>query len=149
MKKTVYKEKRTKVEANWKYKPLEVLENDYWGELREEESYLITTCYQLRKKPLSELTIEDLRILIGQDLGLKYLIPLALDVLAENILAEGDFYEGDLLKAVLTCDPAYWIIETEDKARMTTIFENYTEFLKQEALNNKTVRDILKAFEQF
>lgn len=46
--------------------------------------------------------------MIGQNIGLKYLIPLALAELEKNILAAGDFYEGDLLKAVLTCNQEFW-----------------------------------------
>lgn len=49
-----------------------------------------------------------MRLLIGQDIGLPYLLPLALSVLRENPLAEGDMYEGDLLSAVLTRNPVVW-----------------------------------------
>jgi hypothetical protein len=52
--------------------------------------------------------------MIGQSIGLDYLIPMAIDVLIENILAEGDFYEGDLLKSVLTSDKSYWKKSTEN-----------------------------------
>ncbi|MET9917426.1 contact-dependent growth inhibition system immunity protein [Streptomyces sp. NPDC006435] len=49
-----------------------------------------------------------MRLLIGQDIGLPYLLPLALGVLRENPMAEGDMYEGDLLSAVLTRNPLVW-----------------------------------------
>lgn len=49
-----------------------------------------------------------MRLLIGQDVGLPYLLPLALKVLRDNPMAEGDMYEGDLLSAVLTRNPAVW-----------------------------------------
>jgi hypothetical protein len=62
----------------------------------------------LRRRPLNELTTEDLRLLIGQNIGLPYLLPLALEVLRDNPMAAGDFYEGDLLSAVLTRNPAIW-----------------------------------------
>ncbi|MCX4681869.1 contact-dependent growth inhibition system immunity protein [Streptomyces sp. NBC_01433] len=54
----------------------------------------------------SELTVEDMRLLIGQDIGLPYLLPLALEVLRENRMANGHMYEGDLLSAVLTSNPS-------------------------------------------
>ena len=106
-----YKEKRLKFENNWVTKSLENLEKDNWGTIPKNESYLVTTCHKLRKKPLNKFEIEDFRILIGQNLGLKYLIPLAIKILEKNILAEGHFYEGDLLKSVLTSDPDYWKVE--------------------------------------
>lgn len=77
----------------------------------DENSYLIVTCNNLHKKTLSEFCIEDLRIMIGQSIGLKFLLPLAIAELTKNILSEGHFYEGDLLKSVLTSDKNYWLSE--------------------------------------
>ncbi|WP_234380577.1 contact-dependent growth inhibition system immunity protein [Streptomyces sp. NRRL F-5122] len=62
----------------------------------------------MRRRPIGELTVEDMRLLIGQDIGLPYLLPLALKVLRDNPMAEGDMYEGDLLSAVLTRNPVVW-----------------------------------------
>ncbi len=62
----------------------------------------------MRRRPIGELTVEDLRLLIGQDIALPYLLPLALEVLRDNPMAEGDMYEGDLLSAVLTRNSAVW-----------------------------------------
>ncbi|MEP6613350.1 MAG: contact-dependent growth inhibition system immunity protein [Mucilaginibacter sp.] len=96
-----------KLEHNWRFKTLEHLEKDVWGP----DTYgsrLTSTIHQLRKKVLNDYTVEDLRITIGQQMGLPYLVPLAIEVLKENLFAEGDFYEGDLLKAVLTIDGKFW-----------------------------------------
>ncbi len=82
---------------------LEELENDVWPE-PDCESYLVTTCHRLRRKPLDEFTIEDLRIMIGQNIGLQYLVPLAIPRLKQKPLAEGDFFEGDLLLNVTRMD---------------------------------------------
>jgi len=82
---------------------LEEIEKDVWSEPKL-GSHLVTTCFALRKKPVDEFTIEDLRIMIGQSIGLPTLLPLALDRLRTEPLAEGDFYPGDLLRSVLTCD---------------------------------------------
>jgi len=67
------------------------------------DSHLVTTCYRLRKKPIGEFTVEDLRIMIGQKIGLEHLLPLAIAVLEREPLAEGDFYPGDLLTNVIAC----------------------------------------------
>ena len=32
-------------------------------------SYLVTTVHRLRRKPLADFTVEDLRIMIGQGIG--------------------------------------------------------------------------------
>ena len=47
-------------------------------------------------------------MLIGQNIGLEYLIPLALERLADEPLAEGDYYPGDLWARVLRADSCFW-----------------------------------------
>lgn len=79
---------------------LEELENKSWGG-PDSDSHLVVECHRLRKVPISNFSIEDLRILLGQNIGSKYLLPLAIKVLQENPLAEGDYYEGDLLRNVV------------------------------------------------
>jgi hypothetical protein len=81
-------------------KTLEQLEKDAWPE-PEFGSHLVATCHGLRKKPVGELSVEDLRILLGQDIGSQYLLPLAKAILRADPLAEGDFFPGDLVVALL------------------------------------------------
>lgn len=115
---------KTKLDGNWLLKTLESLERDYWGEPKY-NSHLVTTCHRLRKKPLKDFETEDLRIMIGQNIGLRYLIPLALDKLDENILAD-----GDLLQVVLKSDKEYWKAEKENWKRMCGIFNRDTSLLE-------------------
>ncbi|MER6400865.1 contact-dependent growth inhibition system immunity protein [Kitasatospora sp. NPDC001603] len=69
---------------------------------------LVATAHALRRKPVGELTVEDLRLLIRQDVRLLHLPPRALDVLRDDPMVAGDLYEGDLLHAVLTRSPDVW-----------------------------------------
>lgn len=87
---------------------LEELEGDRWPAPSADATRLVTTVHALRRRPVGDLTVEDIRLLIGQDVGLPYLLPLALEVLRGNPMAEGDMYEGDLLSAVLTRSPTVW-----------------------------------------
>lgn len=97
------------MESNWRQKSLESLEKKIWPTLSSDESsYLIKTCNSLRKKQLQNFTTEDLRLMIGEEIGLHFLLPLAIETLTENIFAEGDLYEGDLLKNVLDLDTKFW-----------------------------------------
>ncbi|MFB8202422.1 contact-dependent growth inhibition system immunity protein [Kitasatospora purpeofusca] len=73
-----------------------------------DETRLVATEPALRRKPVGDLTAEDLRLLIGQSEGLVHLLPLAVDILRGNPLAEGDLYEGDLLAAVLSRSAEVW-----------------------------------------
>jgi hypothetical protein len=84
---------------------LEQLDGDLWP-APEFESSLASTCHRLRRKPLDAFTVEDLRIMIGQRIGLAHLLPRAIDVLEQDPFAAGDFFPGDLLLAVLECAQA-------------------------------------------
>ena len=99
---------KSRLENNWIHKSLEILEKEKREGTSEDQSYLINTLNKLWTKQIKDFSVEDLRIVIGQNLGLKYLIPLAIEELQVNILAEGDFYEGDLLYSVLTSNPDFW-----------------------------------------
>ena len=90
-------------------KSLEQLEKDYWREPQEYPTTVVKRSYEYRKKPLTDLTIEEIRLLISQSIGLEHLVPLALEKLDENILAEGDFYEGDLLVALSNVPTEFWV----------------------------------------
>ncbi|MEV5205427.1 contact-dependent growth inhibition system immunity protein [Streptomyces sp. NPDC053720] len=87
---------------------LEELERACWPDPSTDDTRLVTTAHALRRRPIGALTVEDMRLLIGQHIGLPYLLPLALEVLRENPMAEGHMYEGDLLSAVLTRNPSVW-----------------------------------------
>lgn len=79
-----------------------------WGDPPARATRLVAAAYKLRQLPLSALQAEDLRLLIGQNIGLPHLVPLALQHLRNNPLAAGDLYEGALLKAVLSADRTFW-----------------------------------------
>ena len=96
-----------KPENNWRQKTLESLEKDHWDKPGY-DSHLVKRCHELRKIPLDNFSTEDLRIMIGQQIGLNYLIPLALDILTVDLFAEGDLFEGDLLKNILAIDTLFW-----------------------------------------
>lgn len=100
---------------------LEELERDRWQAPPPDATRLIATTHALRSRPVGTLTVEDLRLLIGQDIGLPVLLPLAVEVLRDNPLAEGDMYEGDLLRAVLTRNPAVWSTYPELARQLTFV----------------------------
>ncbi len=88
-------------------KSLEELHNEKWNK-PDFDSNLASECRRLWSIPLSELSIENLRMLIGQKIGLRFLVPVALDILAVNPLAEGDMYKGDLLANIAAVPDSFW-----------------------------------------
>jgi contact-dependent growth inhibition (CDI) system CdiI-like immunity protein len=100
---------------------LEQLEGHAWGDPPAGASRLVATVHELRRRPIGQLGVEDLRVLIGQQVGLDVLVPIALDVLAAEPLTAGDFYPGDLLASVLRVPGDYWQIHPSWGARLRDI----------------------------
>ena len=96
------------------------------------------TCHQVLKKPLADIKVEDLRIMINQNVGLNFLIPIALEELSTNILAEGDYYEGDLLTVVLRVNLEYWQANKDQLNNLRTLFVTNSKLLN----NFDTTEDI-------
>ena len=81
--------------------------------------------------------------MIGQNIGLNFLIPIAIEKLKQNILAEGDFYEGDLLKSVLTSETDYWKRENENWSLICDLFKENENKL------DYTFKDLFKSYRIF
>ncbi|WP_037357906.1 contact-dependent growth inhibition system immunity protein [Amycolatopsis orientalis] len=87
---------------------LQQIENSDWGDPPADTTRLIRTVHRLRRKPLGLLTAEDVRLLLGQHVGVPFLVPRALAMLEEDPLCEGDFYPGDLLASTLRVPLSHW-----------------------------------------
>ena len=88
-------------------KSLQQLDGHDWGKPTF-DSHLVTECHRLHRVPLREFTVEDLRIMIGQHIGMEYLVPIAIEQLRANPLTEGVHYPGDLLTVVLQAGGQFW-----------------------------------------
>lgn len=110
-------------------KSLQELEGQEWDK-QNFDSHLVLTCHKLMKKTIRLFEVEDLRIMIGQEIGLDYLIPLALETLEDNIFAEGDMYSGDLLDTVLRIDNNFWRNNPIYKTDLEDILEKNINKLK-------------------
>ncbi|MBL7690078.1 MAG: hypothetical protein JNM41_00675 [Flavipsychrobacter sp.] len=127
---------------------IEQIESVYWGK-PEFDSHLVVTCHQLRKKNLDDFEIEDLRIMIGQNIALPILIPIAIKVLKTNILAEGDYYEGDLLKNVLTSEKDFWDNHSDYRNEIISLVEEKLEDIQKMDTTDEIRVSIFEAFEAF
>lgn len=112
-----------KLENNWRQKTLTNLEKDEWKHL-ECDSRLVARTKELRQIPLDKFSTEDLRLMIGQQFSLDYLIPLAFEILTIDLFAEGDFFEGDLLKNVLSIRTEFWDNNKEYWLRLNDLIRN-------------------------
>lgn len=124
-------------------KSLEQLEGKNWGE-PDYDSHVVTECYRLARIPLREFTPEHLRIMIGQQLGLQYLIPLALELLRADPLVAGDNYQGDLLAAVLRADSRFWLASPQLRVEAAAIAQRAISLLPSlDDTDRQTAQDAL------
>jgi hypothetical protein len=86
---------------------LDELDPPAWGDA-DHNAGVVGTCHRLRKKPLDAYSVEDLRIMIGQNIGVQFLLPLAVAILECEPLVKGDLYAGDLLAVTLAVPDAHW-----------------------------------------
>lgn len=94
---------------------LEDLDGERWGE-PSFDSYVVRTCHALRRKPINTLTDEELRLAVGQGIGLEWLVPLMLWRLEKDPFRSGDFYEGDMLESLARVPATYWEAHPKERA---------------------------------
>lgn len=128
-------------------KTLEQLENNYWGD-PVYDSNVVVDSYRLRKVPLKDLTPENLRLMLSQSIGIKYLVPVALEMLENNFFVETDFGTGYLLRSLIMIDIAYWYDNREQKKNLIGLVNKHQELLNKTDLPPKMVKDMLARFEQ-
>lgn len=100
-------------------------------------SHVVQESQRLRKIPIGTLSTEDLRLLIGQKIGLEFLVPLALEQLVENPLVSGAYYQGDLMNAVLAVPDDFWVAHPElnnDVVEIGFRLTNINETISKELL---------------
>lgn len=101
-------------------KTLQELDGQDWGE-PSYDSYVARNSHRLRRVPIRDFTAEDLRLMLGQEIGLEYLVPEALRRLMDDPFLAGDFGPGDLLKNILSVPQAFWDEQPELGNQATSI----------------------------
>lgn len=122
------------------HRSIEQLENDYWTDVVF-PSGLVEKCFSYRKVPVSELTIEQLRLLIGQRIGLPYIIPKAVSELQTDVLAEGDYYPGDLLNSLLGLSEDDWKQIPNEKNKVIELLR-HSILTIEETGNRELIRNV-------
>jgi hypothetical protein len=130
---------------------LQQLDGKDWGEPKPEDTRLIRECLRLRRVQLKKLTVEDLRLLIGQEIGMDHLLPLALEILRQDPFAEGDCYAGDLLVNVLGVSAVFWRQNPDWEAEVASIGRRAVELCdgSPEIASNTNPKVIDQSVEDF
>ncbi|MFF0457571.1 contact-dependent growth inhibition system immunity protein [Nocardia africana] len=87
---------------------LEQFEDDVWPALPADATDLMRTVGALRRTPIGDLTVEDVRCLLGQRVGVDVLLPRVLVQLNWDPLIAGDLFPGDVLVAALRVGRKHW-----------------------------------------
>ncbi len=78
----------------------------------EDDSNVVREYYTVTLKKIKDFTNEDVRFCLSQETGLKFVVPIAIEILRDDILAEGDMYPGDIVTNLLRIDAEFWGLHT-------------------------------------
>jgi hypothetical protein len=128
--------------GNWKWK----------DEIPTRETHSGTECrfYELHKIPLLKLDLSDIRFLIGQNSGLEYLVPDAIDKLKENIFIEAEYYQGDLFCSLLLInnESNYWNSHKKEKQQLIDLYSEQKRNLGT-IEDEEIIQKIKEAYKEF
>lgn len=135
-------------------KSISKLEGWKWkGEIPTRQTHSLVECrfYELHNIEISKLDLSDIRFLIGQNSGLNYLVPIAVNKLEENIFIEVEYYEGDLFCSLLQInnEPNYWISHQEERQKLITLYNEQKSMLGTLDLTEEIKAKIKEAYKEF
>ena len=91
------------------------------------------------KIPIGDLDVENLAYLINQKLGLKYVVPMAIEILGENPFAEGEYIGRNLLGSLLSLKKKYWSDKPEAYRHVAEIVREAESDNSEEAIEVVTL----------
>lgn len=118
-------------------KSLEQLDGERWGEPPADATSLVRTVYEWRRRPIGTLEPHELARLLGQNVGLPWLLPLGVEIVRKAAAKEptGGFLDGDLLYALVTRSPEAWTENPELALELRTavsMLPELSRYVKQE-----------------
>lgn len=109
-----------------------IVELENWdGPDSDFDSYVVQTSQRAVKKPLNQLSLEEIRLLLSQEIGVPYVLPIAVAALEQDILQEVYYYEGDLLNAVLRLPEAFWRNAKEERNIVARLVKEHYSLIKE------------------
>lgn len=101
--------------------------------LLEEASSIQRRIVKLYNTIIDDFSLGDIRFMIGQEIGLDYLVNIGLEHLKEDIFLETEYYEGDLLSIILQLPSDFWETHPTEKDKLLELLNiNYNTSLEQD-----------------
>lgn len=131
----------TKMNKNFLKKNLQQLEKDFPNEILPKEKLpLLPREKSFSLISLKDFNIENLRFMIQQGFGWRFLVPMAIEILTENPFADDDRYDGSLFSSILSIKNTFWQ-ENPD------LYQKVEEILqKAESIKTERAIEILTIF---
>lgn len=102
---------------------LQELEESDWGKPEPGTTHMVRRCHSLRRKPLDQLTNDELRLALGQEIGIPYILDLAFQRLESNPLLEGGCFPGDILSNLIRARNEVWAERPALRVKLAQHFE--------------------------
>ncbi|MCF2876118.1 MULTISPECIES: contact-dependent growth inhibition system immunity protein [unclassified Tenacibaculum] len=136
---------------NIENKSLQDLLGKWKGEVpkRDSSSSIQIRTYNLYSKKIKDFDIDDLRFMLGQEVGSKYILPIAMKYLKENILIEANYYEGDLLSSILLLPKSFWKKNIKFYSEVYSLLLSNRDSLSNLDMSFDVDRDLVKQYENF
>ncbi len=116
-------------------KSIEQLENDYWQDY-DFPTGLVRRCHEYRRIRLKDLSSEQMTTLIGQNIGRKYVVRVALENLKGDVLPDDDIYPGALFSKILELEPEFWKVEKDLLEVLNTLIDKWYDYILQSNEDN-------------
>lgn len=134
-------------------KSISELEGWKWkGDIpKEDESYVVRNFFKLHTEPIAEMDFLDIRFLIGQNSGLKYLVPLAIEELKKDLFVEIEYYPGDLFCSLflINNEPNYWSIHPNEKQELINLYTAQKKIFGSLDITEEIRIKIKEAYKEF
>lgn len=85
---------------------------------------------QAEKKPLKDLSNEDLRMFLGQNLHLELVLPIVMDRLKQDILIRSEDMDIILLSKLLQIKSSFWSENTDSKNDLIALVKEKLKYIE-------------------
>jgi len=107
-------------------------------------SSLVITAHRLRKTPLKDWTPQDITRMLGQQMSLIFLVPLAINLLHEDPLLDGMWYPGDLFKILCYLPHSVWETQLKWQEEFDAIMLKAINQVKTDADPTEFTKDLIE-----
>lgn len=97
------------------------------GDPDEAPTPMVAAIQRSWRKPLAQLTAQEIGRLVVQLYGFPYLLDLVMPKLEADPLYYGGYYPGDVLSNLLRADPNIWADRPEYQDRLASLYQRALE----------------------